>query len=264
MTPSDAHERLWTDGAKAWEEAFDPQRTPLFDGILDACGVGPGMDVLDAGCGSGGIAALAGTRGAHAAGFDISEGMVGLARAKVPDGDFRVGGLDAVPFESDGFDAVIACDCLPFADDTVRAIEELGRVCRADGTVAVAIWEVAENSDYSRIFAAMEASLPKPTSITPLRLSADGLLDRLVRRAGLSVRETRDLPLEYRFANFDEYWRAARMLGGIGNMIRLAGEDRVRDAAHEAAAPCIRSSGELVMQNAYRLLKLSPNAAATR
>ncbi len=258
MLPRETSGRLWNDGSEAWEEVFDPQRVPLFEAILDACGVEAGTDVLDAGCGSGGIALRAGIRGAHPAGFDVSDGMVERARAKVPDGDFRVGDLDMVPFDGDGFDIVIACDCLPFADNTVRAIGELGRVCRTGGTVAIAIWEIAETSDYSRLFSAMEATQPVANIYTPLALSETGVLEGLIVEAGLSIRDTRNLPLEYRFAGFDAYWRAARLVGGIANMIGLVGEDTVRHAAHEAVERCVRPSGELVLRNAYHLAMLDP------
>ena len=254
MASTDGDDRLWSGGSEVWEEYFEPQRTPLFEAILDICGVVAGMSTLDAGCGSGGVAQRAAQRAARVAGFDISEGMVTLARSKVPEGDFRIGNLVAIPFDDNSFDAVIACDCLPFARDTVAAIAELSRVCKSDGTAVIAIWDEAEHSDHSRVFSSMEAVLSAPLNISPLRLSKRGLLEGLIKKAGRTVEEVRNVPLEYHFKTFEEYWRAARLIAGVKNMIDTAGEDLMRDAAFSGSEPSIQPSGEVVFRNAYRVL----------
>ena len=68
----------------------------------------------------------------------------------------------------------------------------------------------------------------------------------------------------YHFASFDEYWRAARLIGGVQNMIHSAGEDRVRDAAYSGAKPCIQRSGEVVFGNAYRVLVMGAKHKSNR
>lgn len=253
MTPADEQGRLWSDGARMWEEAFEAQRAPLFDAALDAGGVGAGSDVLDAGCGSGGVARRAAARGARVAGFDLAEGMIALARRNVPGGDFRVGGLDAPPFQHAAFDAVIACDCLFHADDPAASIASLGGVCRPWGTVVIALWDEPDRTNFSGVFRAIVAALPAPPGTTPLTLSEHGLIESLIEDAGLTASELHGASLDYRFTDFDQYWRAARMLGLIQAMIRAAGEDRVREAALSAAAPFIASSGEVLFRHAYRV-----------
>ena len=146
--------KLWTEGAGAWEELFEPQRVPLYEAILDSCGAHEGKHILDAGCGSGGLAQRGTLRGATVSGFDVSDGMVTLAHQKMPLGDFRVGGVDAPPFENARFDIVIACDCIFFNNDVVGAIKELGRVCKKKGAITIIVWELPEKSDYSTYYAA--------------------------------------------------------------------------------------------------------------
>ncbi len=46
---------VWNQAARDWEEMYESQRSPLYDGILDASGVTSGTYILDAGCGSGGL-----------------------------------------------------------------------------------------------------------------------------------------------------------------------------------------------------------------
>src|ERR1019366_8934113 len=50
----------------------------------DAAGAGPGTRVLDVGCGSGLTLVLAAQRGATPGGLDISPGLLGLARERLP------------------------------------------------------------------------------------------------------------------------------------------------------------------------------------
>lgn len=244
---------LWRASAEAWERLFEPKRAPLFDAIVDATAIAPGMSVLDAGCGGGGVALRAAQAGARITGCDIAEGMVALAQRKVPQGAFHVADLAALPYDDDRFDVVIACDCLALAGRPDRALAELARVCKPDGGLAIAVWEGIETSAYSRVFAAMEALLPSPPAITPLALSAPGALHGMIARARLSVRDDRRVALDYAFAAFDEYWRAARAMGGVKGLIGAVGEAAVREAARRAAEPSITVSGALVMRHVYRL-----------
>ena len=75
---------LWSDIADLWAEVMEPLRTPLYEAMLDACGVKAGTHVLDAGCGSGAASKRAALRGARIAGLDAAEGMIERARQQVP------------------------------------------------------------------------------------------------------------------------------------------------------------------------------------
>ncbi len=110
----------------------------------------------------------------------------------------------------------------------------------------------------------MEAVLPEPLTISPLRLSKHGLLEGLIEKAGRTVEEVRSVPLEYHFETFEEYWRAARLIGGIQNMIDIAGEDLMRGAANSASERCIQASGEVIFRNEYRVLIMGTKHESTR
>src|SRR5947199_1253493 len=116
---------LWSRAAHDWAELQEPTALPLWEAMLDAAAVGPGTRVVDAGCGAGGASVLAAGRGAHVNGLDAAEALLAIARARVPDGDFRLGDVEALPYADGMFDAVIAADVLPYVADPLAALREL-------------------------------------------------------------------------------------------------------------------------------------------
>ena len=62
--------KLWGPGARDWAELNEPSCTPFYEAVFDAIAVGPGMVMLDAGCGGGFALQLAAKRGATVTGFD--------------------------------------------------------------------------------------------------------------------------------------------------------------------------------------------------
>jgi SAM-dependent methyltransferase len=68
--------------------------------VLDAAAVGAGTRVLDVGCGSGLALVLAARRAAAPSGQDISPGLLGIARERLPDADLREGDMETLPFGS--------------------------------------------------------------------------------------------------------------------------------------------------------------------
>lgn len=254
MAADNEQRSVWNRAARNWEEMYESQRLSLYDGILDACGVTSETYVLDAGCGSGGLSLRASLRGARVAGFDVSEEMVALARAKVADGDFQLGELNAPPYEDTTFDAVIASECLFFPPHPVAAIRELHRVCKGQGRIAIAVLSGPEISDLSRMFSSIHAILPEPPKVSPLALSSDGKLEDLISKAGLKLDDARTVPCTYNFDKFDTFWAMARNFGGIKSMISTLGEEKILDAALAGAKASINDAGELRFNNAYRLV----------
>jgi magnesium-protoporphyrin O-methyltransferase len=97
-----------------------------------------GARVLDAGCGTGAMAAVLAARGAEVVGVDISPALIEIAEARLPEAlrarvTFRAG--DMLDPAMGRFDAVMAMDSLIYYDapDITRALEGLGG--RADRVV---------------------------------------------------------------------------------------------------------------------------------
>jgi len=126
------------------EEQFGQIDIYVFDQILRG-NLAPGMRILDAGCGYGRNLVWLLREGAEVFALDSNHDGVAHVRAlarelqpALPDGNFRVGTIEAMPFE-DGFaDAVICNSVLHFARNEqhfLGMVSELWRVLRPGGVL---------------------------------------------------------------------------------------------------------------------------------
>ena len=103
--------------------------------------LGPGLDLLDVGCGPGTITRdLAGVVApGRVVGIDRAPAVVASAAAACPAPNltFRVADVYALPFDDASFDVVHAHQVLQHLSDPVAALVEMRRVLRPDGVVAV-------------------------------------------------------------------------------------------------------------------------------
>jgi ubiquinone/menaquinone biosynthesis C-methylase UbiE len=100
-----------------------------------------GRRVLDAGCGSGPLTAALHDRGAVVTGFDLSAGMIDLARQRLGvHADLHVADLgEPLPFEDGSFDDVVASLCLHYLEDWAAPLVELRRVLRSGGRLILSV-----------------------------------------------------------------------------------------------------------------------------
>jgi SAM-dependent methyltransferase len=133
-----------TCGGPANYRAVAEKVTSIADVLVPRANIEPGMDVLDVACGTGNASIPAARLGARVTGLDLSPGLVAIARergaeAKV-DVDWLEGDAQSLPFDDDSFDRVISAIGHMFAPDHKRTADELLRVCRPDGRIAIACW----------------------------------------------------------------------------------------------------------------------------
>ena len=109
--------------------------------VLDLVGDVQGRRILDAGCGSGPLAAELVSRGADVTGFDGSPAMIDLARR-------RLGGTvpltvhdlaEPLPYEDESFDVVVASLVLHYLEDWDGPLAELRRVLRPGGRLVASV-----------------------------------------------------------------------------------------------------------------------------
>jgi ubiquinone/menaquinone biosynthesis C-methylase UbiE len=100
-----------------------------------------GLEILDAGCGSGPLTEALRAKDAVVFGFDLSPAMVELARERLgADADVRVADLGApLPYPDERFDLVAASLSLHYVEDWASALAELRRVLKPGGRLLVSI-----------------------------------------------------------------------------------------------------------------------------
>lgn len=109
------------------------QRGAFSESLID------GKDVLDFGCGDGQLAGFLMThmRPASISGVDVEADAIRRAREKFPQLEFRLGGVDRLPFPDQSFDTIIAFDCMEHVMDPLAIMREWRRVLRPGGKCAI-------------------------------------------------------------------------------------------------------------------------------
>jgi ubiquinone/menaquinone biosynthesis C-methylase UbiE len=128
----------WGDRATDWAYLFEPYARSANQAVLDQLAVAEGARMLDIACGSGFAAHLASERGAAVSGVDASEGLVTIARARTPQGDFRVGDMFALPFPDASFDAATSFNGIWKGCES--ALLEARRVLVRGGRIGLTFW----------------------------------------------------------------------------------------------------------------------------
>jgi SAM-dependent methyltransferase len=226
--------------------------------MLDAAAIGAGTRVLDAGCGAGGASVLAAGRGAHVNGLDAAEALIAIARRRVPDADFRVGDVQALPYADKVFDAVLAADVLPYVADPLAALRELRRVCAPQARVAVALWGTPEECAQQAIVSTVHALLPRPLDVQPFALSAPGVLDALMAQAGLVACGGGAVTCPCDYPDPETAWLALASYGLLQAALRVVGDRHLKVAVLRALAPYTTSAGRVRLENRFRYTTAVP------
>ena len=134
--------------------------------------------VLDVGVGSGLFAEAFYRRSLNVSGLDANPDMIPAAQQYVPEGDFRVGSAEAMPYADAAFDLVFFGLILHETDDQLKALQEAHRVARQ--RVCVLEWPYLDHETFGP---------PLAHRVSP------AVITDLVKRAGYSGLEEK--PLSY-------------------------------------------------------------------
>jgi SAM-dependent methyltransferase len=169
---------LWNgDAGRAWvegQEMLDLLFRPFEDRLVDAVRVRAARQVLDVGCGTGAttlaIARALGDSG-RCVGVDISEPMLGLARARaaregVP-AQFIAADAEAHPFEGAGYDMIVSRFGVMFFADFARAFANLRRAARPGAETRLITWRSPDENPF--MTTAERAAAPLLPNLPPRR-----------------------------------------------------------------------------------------------
>jgi len=125
--------------------------------LLDDADVQSGFKVLDVATGPGYVAAAASERGADATGIDFAAAQIKLARDQHPSVRFEQADAEALPFESDTFDAVVSAFGMCHLPNPDQALREAHRVLKRGGRIAFSVWDMPERAiGIGAVFAAIQ------------------------------------------------------------------------------------------------------------
>jgi SAM-dependent methyltransferase len=249
-------------GARAatWAETWEGHAgwgTPVYEHVLERAEIGSGSRVLDCGCGAGRFARMAADRGASVAGIDGAEELVAIAAERVPEGDFRAGDIEALPWEDDSFDVVTGFSAFQFADDKVRALREARRVFRR--SVVVVIPTRVPESGIAAVFNPVfplfsEDALASMKESGMFALSEPGKLDAVLAAAELAPYEDEEIECPIVFEDADAAERAFLGAGPTQLAIENSGEATVAEAVHSGLEPFTDSDGRVLLAASYRVV----------
>ena len=243
---------LWSVAPSDWTLIHEPNHNPLFEAMLSAANVGESTSILDAGCGGGGASILAIERGAQVSGIDAAEGLITVARERVPEGDFRIGDIQELPYEDNRFDAVIAPNSLQYAEDKVATLHELQRVCKPNGRVVIGLFAEAETVEFRHIFKAIAGTLPEsPKGGGPFALSVHGVLEELIEQAGLTILAVNQVNCPFEYPDFETFWRGNASAGPSQSIIRMVGAEKLKSTLQRAVEPYLTTDGRIEIEPNY-------------
>jgi SAM-dependent methyltransferase len=248
---------LWSERAADWTELMEPRMRPLYEAGLAGLAIEPGTNVLDVGCGSGLFLSLAAATGARVAGLDAAEGMLAVARRRLPDARLEHGDVEDLPFADASFDAVSGFNSFQYAASPSDALAEARRVLRPGGRLLAATWAPPEMCDLAPYLAALGALLPPPPpgAPGPFALSGDGALAALLASSGFAPQETRDVICHFDYRDADETLRALLSSGPGVRATRHSGLEPVQRAVLQSIAPFRQADGSYRIPNAFRFTR---------
>ncbi len=156
------HRAMWGSGDYAtMVETF---LVPVGQRLADACDIAAGTRVLDVAAGTGNASIPAARRGARVTASDLTPELLEAGKrrpdAKGLDIEWVEADAERLPFEDESFDVVMSAIGVMFAPHHQEAADELVRVCRPGGTVALLSW--TPEGMLGALFATMKSFAPPP------------------------------------------------------------------------------------------------------
>lgn len=260
MGTADEQSALWGNRVRDWAEVQEGMVTPLYKAVLARLNIGRTTMLLDVGCGAGMFCQMVAALGANVSGLDATEPFLSVARERVPQGDFRQGDMEDLPFAEDKFDIVTGFNAFQFAESPLNALRQARRVLKPDGTLAVAIWGSPDQAQAATCLAALARLIPPPPpgSPGPFALSAAGALQPLIEQAGFETVRTDEVDCLWVYKDFKTLCRGLLASGPGAAAVQEVGEPVVRKALTAVAAPFRTATGTFEMHNRFRYLVARP------
>ena len=254
---------VWERMAGGWEtnrEYLWETSKPVGEWLIEKLEPGEGETLLElaAGMGDTGFvaASLIGAQG-HLISSDFAAGMVDGARRRadelgITNADFQVIDADNIDLESASVDGVICRWGYMLMSDPGAALKETRRVLKPGGRLCLSVFATPEQNPWAAVPARalveggfMEAPIPGAPGI--LALGDKGRLRSLLTEAGFTEQLVEEVPITFRYRDFEEYWQfLTEVAGAIATLIEslpLDEEVKAKEAIRTVVSPFQRESG---------------------
>ncbi|HYH59936.1 MAG TPA: class I SAM-dependent methyltransferase [Thermoleophilaceae bacterium] len=156
------HRAMWASGD--YPSMVETFLLPLGPRLVEAAGIGEGQRVLDVAAGTGNASIPAAERGAIVTASDLTPELLEAGRKQAESQGLELEWVPAdaenLPFGDESFDMVISSIGCMFAPHHQEVADELVRVCRPGGTVALLSW--TPEGMLGALFRAMGPFMPPP------------------------------------------------------------------------------------------------------
>lgn len=184
--------------------------------LCEAIDLKSGSKVLDVAAGNGNVTLAAARRYCDVTSTDYVESLLerGQARAEA-DGlnvNFQVADAEALPFADESFDVVTSTFGVMFTPNQHQAAQELARVTRKGGTIAMANWTA--DGFIGQVFKTLGGHIPPAPGIrSPANWGSQEVLEEMFGTRVTSI-ETRAQIFNFRYRSTDHFMDVFRTYYG--------------------------------------------------
>jgi SAM-dependent methyltransferase len=204
---------LFADG-DAYEHYVGRWSRPIGHMFLEWLSQPSGLCWADVGCGTGALTEiiLKEAEPKSVIGVEPSEGFLGVARATIKDAraELRTGDAQSLPIDNHTMHVAVSGLVLNFVPNKKRALDEMCRIVKPGGVVAVYVWDYAGEMQLMRYFWDAIAELfpegAERDEGKQFPICKPEPLAALFRSAGLQKIDTCALDVPTVFADFEDYW----------------------------------------------------------
>jgi SAM-dependent methyltransferase len=253
----------WDAAAPGWyaqREALWKVSRPVSEWMIRRLDPQPGDTVLElaAGLGDTGLIAarLVGESGRVIV-TDFAPEMVAAARQRaeemgVENAEFRRLDAERMDLATNSVDGVLCRWGYMLMIDPAAAFAETRRVLRPGGRLAFSVWAARERNPQISLPGAVLVELglippPEPGAPGAFVMADPGRIRKLVVEAGFAEPEIEEVPIRWRFADQDAYWRflmeTAASFSRVLRALSPEALNTVRERVHEAARPFYSNEG---------------------
>ncbi|MBI5851027.1 MAG: methyltransferase domain-containing protein [Planctomycetes bacterium] len=159
------HKAVWASGD--YDQIARGIRA-VADHVVRSARIRAGERVLDVACGTGNTTLMARARGATVTGLDLTPELLDVARKRAAEaalGDiaWKEGDAEKLPFQDGAFDVVVSSCGLMFAPDQQKVADEVARVTRRGGRIAIQAW--TREGGIGRMFKVTNGYFPPPAGV---------------------------------------------------------------------------------------------------